>query len=548
MDPKASIIPFLAFFTVFVMIDELLVRNIALISDAQISFAPGLTALTGETGAGKTALLSALKLLMGERADSSCVREGEAGALVQGRLYRSDADIEGFVVERRLSADGRSRVKIDGSLASVSELASQVRPLVDICGQHEHQHLLDTAYHLTMVDTWSRDTIAPAHAAYIAAFREHKRQLREYEELERAARTQGSRLEEARFCVERIEEVDPKPDELEELEEILPRAEHAEALATSANDAQEYLSGEGGALDTLNSAIAELSRMGSVDAALAGFADELSGAAITMEDAAAELRRYRDSVDFDPADLASKHERLGALNALKRQFGPSMDDVFERYRQSSELLSLVNDSDARLARAKRLVDDSERVLQDAAKKLARRRAAAGPRFCREVGKQLARLEMGSAELVWQVRDLDRKAWTESGSCSYELLYRSGAGLTLRAVSFRESCLPAALFLERPMASRQWSLMKSMLAWAEQPLVPLRLFFPILPARIRLLWLRIPHRLPLRHRGITWSRRIAAQRFPLPRSRRLLGMAASRKLRVCFREIPSKCQSIMLELF
>lgn len=431
MDPKASIIPFLAFFTVFVMIDELLVRNIALISDAQISFAPGLTALTGETGAGKTALLSALKLLMGERADSSCVREGEAGALVQGRLYRSDADVEGFVVERRLSADGRSRVKIDGSLASVSELASQVRPLVDICGQHEHQHLLDTAYHLTMVDTWSRDTIAPAHAAYIAAFREHKRQLREYEELERAARTQGSRLEEARFCVERIEEVDPKPGELEELEEILPRAEHAEALATSANDAQEYLSGEGGALDTLNSAIAELSRMGSVDTALAGFADELSGAAITMEDAAAELRRYRDSVDFDPADLASKHERLGALNALKRQFGPSMDDVFERYRQSSELLSLVNDSDARLARAKRLVDDSERILQDAAKKLARRRAAAGPRFCREVGKQLARLEMGSAELVWQVRDLDRKAWTESGSCSYELLYRSGAGLTPR---------------------------------------------------------------------------------------------------------------------
>ena len=153
MDPKASIIPFLAFFTVFVMIDELLVRNIALISDAQISFAPGLTALTGETGAGKTALLSALKLLMGERADSSCVREGEAGALVQGRLYRSDADAEGFVVERRLSADGRSRVKIDGSLASVSELASQVRPLVDICGQHEHQRLLDTAYHLTIVDT-----------------------------------------------------------------------------------------------------------------------------------------------------------------------------------------------------------------------------------------------------------------------------------------------------------------------------------------------------------------------------------------------------------
>ena len=126
------------------MIDELQVRNIALIGSAQISFAPGLTVLTGETGAGKTALLSALKLLMGERADSTCVREGETMALVQGRMYRSDTDTEGFVVERRLSADGRSRVKIDGALASVSELAAQVSPLVDICGQHEHQRLLDT--------------------------------------------------------------------------------------------------------------------------------------------------------------------------------------------------------------------------------------------------------------------------------------------------------------------------------------------------------------------------------------------------------------------
>ena len=94
-------------------------------------------------------------------------------------------------------------------------------------------------------------------------------------------------------------------------------------------------------------------------------------------------------------------------------------------------MGLVNDSDARLAQAQRRLDEAEAVLQEAAKKLARRRAAAGPRFCREVGKQLSRLEMGNAELVWQVRDLDRKAWTESGSCSYELLYRSGAGLTPR---------------------------------------------------------------------------------------------------------------------
>ncbi len=387
--------------------------------------------LTGETGAGKTALLSALKLLMGERADASQVREGEPYAEVEGRIFTDAKDTEGFTVSRRLSADGRSRVRIDGSLGSVRELSERVAPLMDLCGQHEHQRLLDASTHVGMVDAWAQGSIATPLEAYRSDLLAAREAARELERVEAAARTEGFRLEDARFAIDRIDEVDPHEGELEELEETLPRAEHAEALAACAHEAAEALSGEGGALDPLNSAIAELSRMGGVDGKLSEFADMLAGAAITLEDVAQDLRRYRDGVDFDPAELTRLQERYAALKGLLRQFGPHMEDVFQRRAEAQELLSLVSDSDARIARARRALEEAESKLAQSAKELRRARNAAGPRFCREVTRQMAHLEMGRAELVWEARKLPRERWGEAGPDSYELLYRSGPGLTPR---------------------------------------------------------------------------------------------------------------------
>ncbi|MDM8163749.1 DNA repair protein RecN [Collinsella intestinalis] len=413
------------------MIDELHVTNLALIREADLSLSSGLTVLTGETGAGKTALLSALKLLLGERSDASLVREGEVSAQVEARFFNGVHDTEGFTVTRRIGSDGRSRVRIDGGLGSVRELAARTAPLMDLCGQHEHQRLLDAATHVGMVDAWAHAGIAGALEAYRRDLAAARAAARELERVEAAARTEGFQLEDARFAVDRIDEVDPLEGELEELEETLPRAEHAEALAACAHEASEALSGEGGALDPLNGAIAELSRMGGVDGKLAEFADTLSSAAITLEDVAADLRRYRDSVDFDPEELARLQERYAALKGLLRQFGPRMEDVFRRRAEASDLLSLVSDGEVRIARARRAVDEAEAALAQSAKALSRARNVAGPRFCREVGRQMARLEMGRAELVWEARRLPRERWSEAGPDACELLYRTGPGLTPR---------------------------------------------------------------------------------------------------------------------
>lgn len=144
------------------MLDELHVENFALIRTADFEPAPGLTVITGETGAGKTALLSALKAAMGQRADSAMVREGEPRALVSARFFDGAHDIEGFTVERTVSSDGRSRVKIDGSIASVKALSERTGALIDLCGQHEHQTLLDPSRHIEMIDSWAGSAVADA--------------------------------------------------------------------------------------------------------------------------------------------------------------------------------------------------------------------------------------------------------------------------------------------------------------------------------------------------------------------------------------------------
>lgn len=413
------------------MIDEIRVENLALIREASLVPCSGLTVLTGETGAGKTALLSALKLLMGERADASSVREGEAGLVVEGRFFKGADDPEGFGVVRSVSADGRSRVKIDGSISSVRELATRVGSMIDLCGQHEHQSLLDSANHVRMVDLWAADTIAPIFDDYRAKLHVARAAAAELARVTEASRSKGTLLDEARFTVERISEVNPCFGEYEELEESLPRAEHAEALASAANDAQSLLSEENAALDSLNGAIAELQRMAGVDKKLSEFADSLAEASILIEDAAADLRRYRDSFDFDPEELARQQDRFAQLKGLLRQYGPTMDDVFARLESSKELLSLVDDAEERVKRARLELDAAESDLVQAARALMKARSVAGPRFCREVVRQMARLEMGGAEVLWDERELPRERWTDSGPSICELLYRSGSGLTPR---------------------------------------------------------------------------------------------------------------------
>lgn len=426
------------------MIDEIQVENLALIREATLVPARGLTVLTGETGAGKTALLSALKLLMGARADKDAVRDGEEALVVSGRFYGvsldgledadADDDLRDIVATRRVTADGRSRVSLDGRMASVGELARAVAPTIDLCGQHEHQRLMKPALHVRMLDAWAGKAVARARADYEEAFAAANAAEAELARVREAGASSSAKLDEARFVLQRIDAVDPREGEYDELLEELGRVEHAEALAVAANAAHEALAGEEGAIDALGSAVSALDAAARYDAKLGEFADALREAGYVLEDMARETRDYREGVEFDPEALARQQERMASLQGLLRTFGPRMEDVLARRAEAADLVSLVDDAAERERAAQQGVDRAETALAQAAAALAEARAEAAPRFSEAVTAQMGRLEMGGAELVCDLQPLEREQWTKAGSQAVEFLFRPGAGMQARPLA------------------------------------------------------------------------------------------------------------------
>lgn len=416
------------------MIDEVHVRNLALIREADFEPARGMTVVTGETGSGKSALLSAIKLLAGERADASCVREGADSCIVEGRFFHDGETGDGTVVSRRISADGRGRVSVDGAMSSVKELAAGPGASIDLCGQHEHQKLLRPQNHAAILDLWIGEEAAEARAVYEAAFDRTQRARDELERIENASKAGVEAVEQAKYALARIDEVAPTPGEYEQLMEELPIRENAEALVRAAYAAHESLSGEGGAVDSLSSAACELEGMESVDPSLGEWARSLREAGYILEDVARELGSYQDGVEFDPDSLAEAQERAASLQGLMRQFGPRMEDVFARRDEARETVALSEDSSKLVTSAEKELEQALEALSDAAESLHRIRLAAAAAFSSLVCGQMSRLEMGASSIETSVELKDRGSWTRAGADKVEFLFRAGPGMQPRPLS------------------------------------------------------------------------------------------------------------------
>lgn len=415
------------------MIDELHARDVALIRDATIRPANGLTVLTGETGAGKTALLGALKLLVGERADAGAVREGSEALVVEGRVFGRDGDPDGHVVRRRVGADGRGRVEIDGSMASVHELAETVGSTVDLCGQHEHQRLLSVPTHVELLDAFAGEDAARARAAYAAALEAAREAAFELERVRELSRSGAEALDEARFVLERIDAVSPREGELEELEATLPKAEHAEALIVASSTARELVSGGEGdgpsAYDLISEAADALNSASSYDAELEAAAASLGSILVELDDAGQSLRAYRDSIDFDPGALEAMQTRMAALQGLMRSYGPGMDEVLARRERAAELIAAAGDEGLRLREAEEALAEAEAALAAAADALDELRRASAEPLASAITAQMERLSMGSASVEVEIERLPRSSWGTSGASRVELMYRPAAGLS-----------------------------------------------------------------------------------------------------------------------
>ncbi len=402
------------------MIRSLEVRDLVVIQRAALEPAPGLTAITGETGAGKTVLAQALGLLTGAPADAAAVRPGARHALVQAtialppgfwdRLEEDDPalplrelaeDETEVALARRVPAEGRARALIDGQAAPRDAVASLARALVRFSAQHEHRRLVSPASQLAVLDAFA----GPDAVAGAERLRVLRRRLAALDRSLAAARGRREAAERERAELEelvaQVDAVAPDPAEEASLQAERGRLMHAERLAAAASAAAEALSpsdGEGGALEAVGAAAEGLAAVIDVDPALAGPHADLGAAQASLQEAGLALRAYLQDLDAEPGRLAVVEERLEAYSRLSRRYGPGLDEVLARAEAARAAL---HDLDEGAGEVLELAQEREAALDEAlgvAIALRGARAEAAPLLADAVREQLADLAMPKAEL------------------------------------------------------------------------------------------------------------------------------------------------------
>src|SRR5215218_3458412 len=372
------------------MLVELHVVDLGIVADLNLVLGPGLTAITGETGAGKTLLVEAVELLVGGRADAGLVRDGATEARVEGRFVRAETSEE-TVLARVVPRDGRSRAYVDGRLATVGELAEAGRAMVDLHGQHAHQSLLDPAIQRGALDRYAGAPALDALDAYRAARAAVRDLDAELAALGGDARARAREIDLLRYQVQEIAAAaldDPAEDVALEAEEALlaDAVAHREALTRA------YETLEGPALDAIGTALAALD--GRVP--FAELAARLRGAQGELADIEQELRREVERADDDPARVEAVRTRRHQLHELGRKYGSTLADVIAYGAEAAARLDELERYEERAADVEARRATHERTAATAADGLsAARRAAAGP-LGAAVGAHLRELAMPHA--------------------------------------------------------------------------------------------------------------------------------------------------------
>ena len=420
------------------MIESLSIRAIGVISSANLELAPGFTALTGETGAGKTMVLTALGLLLGERADSTRVRTGEKQLFVEGRIRSANpellerleelgSDVSGgeVIINRSVTADGRSRAAIGGASVPISTLNDISQELVTVHGQSEQLRLRSTTKQREALDQFAGEDISGAKNAYSQLFGQYRELEQRLERMRGSSEADAIRIQRLREQITDVEKVSPEPEELNKIEEQVKRLSNVESLRLSAGSAHDALTSDEGfdASGLLGQARKSLESSG--DPKLQELAAQASEAAAIASDLSAELTAFLDELDADPARLEQLMTRKAELVALERRYGMTADELVSLLPSlHSELLDL-DSSDEQLEKLEMQFEATSSQLSFAAGQLTELRRTAGTKLAEKVTNELASLAMGGASL--EVRISPLSSFEASGVDRVELLLAAHPG-------------------------------------------------------------------------------------------------------------------------
>lgn len=400
------------------MLNDLSIKNLAIIDSLNITFGRGFNILTGETGAGKSIIVDAVELVLGGRASSEMIRSGCNEAAVEAAFAVSDikginerlnaVGIEGgdiLLIKRIVSASGKNRVFINGSMATLSMLSDIGDCLIDIHGQHEHQTLFKVDKHLYILDEYAGH--APLRQEMGRIYAELSGVLKELESLKASEADKEKRLDLLRFQSDEIEKAALKEGEEEKLLEEKKLISNAEKLFDAGNTALELLySQSGAALELIKKAGFKAGDIANLDESMRPSVETLSSVYASVEDVAMTLRDYIGKINFDAGRLNGIEERLDLLGRLKRKYGNTVPDVLKYKEEVDRKVYGIERAEERIAE---LTNEIERLRGKGfkvAESLSDKRKKASDRLKKQVEGELSDLGMKKAVLEVKTERLD----------------------------------------------------------------------------------------------------------------------------------------------
>jgi len=424
------------------VLNLLRIKNLALVEQLEWQIAPGFTAITGETGAGKSIIIGALQLLLGERADKSLIRTGAdtctAEAIFTGKELQKlkpqlieagvAPSIDDLIIKRTLSAAGNNRQFINGSPTTLSILKSMGDAVVDLHGPHDHQSLLSADKQLDLLDSFARAE------EQVEEYRKHFRQLQtltaEHTALNTAETAREQELDLLRHQITEIDSANLVADEEDEIEKRYKLSSNSKRLIELASAAANKLSE---ADESVLSQLAETQRLlrelEKIDISTAELSSEHAAAAVQLSEIARSLSDYAEKLDLDPEQLAALEQRVSLFETLKRKYGGSIAEVIEFGRRAAERMQKIEGRDAELERLTKEIEKVRGQMNRAGDALRKLRAKAAPRLSETIRKNLADLGFRQSEFEAKLGALDEPR--ASGFDSVELLFSPNPGEPLK---------------------------------------------------------------------------------------------------------------------
>ncbi|MEK6589382.1 MAG: DNA repair protein RecN [Nitrospinota bacterium] len=395
------------------MLKELHLKNYAIIDELNIDFKPGLNMLTGETGAGKSIIIDALGLVLGERASDECIRSGEDSATIEAVFDISDqfynktktikireslmksgieAEENEIIIRRQVSRSGKNRSYVNGNVINLSGLKDIGDMLVDIHGQHEHQTLLHHENHYAVLDSFGNTVVLREKC------REHYVRLKslqmEVNELINKERERMQRIDMLNFQKDEIDKADLKTDEEEYLKKEKNLFQNAERLHRYAIETYDILySSDRSVIEKLNTAITGITEINRIDSTTENILKDVREVLFQIEDIASRIRDYREKIEFNPERLSEIDDRLAEISSLKRKYGSGIEEIL-KYRKDIEIEFInISKSQERLEGLTTEIENLKRELKKLSIDLASERERTAEQFESQMEKELRELKM-----------------------------------------------------------------------------------------------------------------------------------------------------------